>query len=377
MRRLLLLIGLIALALLLYFCTRDHAPKIEADIAERTLANLSAEGIEWSNVSADGRNIILQGVAPSEADRNMATQVAQGVYGVSQVDNQMTLAGEALLGESAPTGNLSAAVATGLSTQFSFMDRKLVLSGSVPDEATKKELVDFASSNFRSAEIVDELIVSPSPMLAGWKDTALVSLSQLGEFSTGKVMIEDDRISLEGMVDSQTSGEYVRQAMDKALNGQFTASYVIDVEQFEPLVTEPVVEQAASDVAEVTAEVVADCQSRFNEILGSQTIRFNTDKAGVSQQSHQLLDSLANIASSCPDTHIEIAGYTDSKGSESYNQKLSQKRAEAVLEYLIGQNVRADRLIAIGYGEEQPVADNSTEAGRAQNRRIEFTVKGN
>ncbi|MEE9492686.1 MAG: OmpA family protein [Gammaproteobacteria bacterium] len=102
---------------------------------------------------------------------------------------------------------------------------------------------------------------------------------------------------------------------------------------------------------------------------------FTTDKASIRTQSHRLLDELAIVATSCSSSHIEIEGYTDSRGQDSYNQKLSQRRAGAVLKYLVDAGVPTDRMLAIGYGEEKPVANNETEAGRARNRQIEFKVK--
>ncbi|NOZ89921.1 MAG: OmpA family protein, partial [Epsilonproteobacteria bacterium] len=78
----------------------------------------------------------------------------------------------------------------------------------------------------------------------------------------------------------------------------------------------------------------------------------------------------------CPNTIITIAGHTDSDGNEAYNQRLSENRANAVKQYLINHGVNASRLEAIGYGETQPIADNSTKEGKEKNRRIEFNIKG-
>jgi OOP family OmpA-OmpF porin len=72
---------------------------------------------------------------------------------------------------------------------------------------------------------------------------------------------------------------------------------------------------------------------------------------------------------------LEVAGHTDQRASAEYNEKLSRRRADAVRDYLIGKGVSADRLSAAGYGETKPVADNNTEAGRQQNRRVEFAAK--
>jgi hypothetical protein len=72
-----------------------------------------------------------------------------------------------------------------------------------------------------------------------------------------------------------------------------------------------------------------------------------------------------------------VEGYTDNIGSDEYNQKLSQQRADAVRDFLVVQGVQAGNITSTGYGKSQPVADNSTNAGRAQNRRVQLVVSGN
>ncbi len=75
-----------------------------------------------------------------------------------------------------------------------------------------------------------------------------------------------------------------------------------------------------------------------------------------------------------PGLAVEIAGHTDSTGSAEHNQDLSQKRAEAVVEYLFSKGIETDRLISTGYGDRKPVGSNDTEEGRAINRRTELTI---
>lgn len=106
-----------------------------------------------------------------------------------------------------------------------------------------------------------------------------------------------------------------------------------------------------------------------------EKVRFAFNRAVIQEQSYELLDEVAEVIRRNPDAgRVAVRGHTDSKGSERYNQDLSQRRAEAVREYLIEKGVDADRLMAEGYGESQPVADNATEAGRARNRRVEFLL---
>ncbi len=86
----------------------------------------------------------------------------------------------------------------------------------------------------------------------------------------------------------------------------------------------------------------------------------------------RVLDRVARSLLGSPDLQVRVSGHTDSTGSRALNMRLSQERAEAVRRYLIGQGVAADRLVAVGYGPDRPVADNGTAAGRAMNRRVEL-----
>jgi len=101
-------------------------------------------------------------------------------------------------------------------------------------------------------------------------------------------------------------------------------------------------------------------------------VNFDFDKATLRQDDIGTLDDDVATLKSWGDVDIEVAGHTDSMGSDAYNMNLSQQRAEAVRNFLISKGVAADRLTAKGYGESQPVADNATEEGRFKNRRVEL-----
>jgi OmpA-OmpF porin, OOP family len=101
---------------------------------------------------------------------------------------------------------------------------------------------------------------------------------------------------------------------------------------------------------------------------------FSTGSATLQPQSIEQLHNIAAILKAYPQTHLTIGGYTDNTGDAAANLKLSQDRADNVTAELIRLGVSSDRLTAKGYGDEHPVADNSTEAGRAQNRRISMLV---
>lgn len=105
-------------------------------------------------------------------------------------------------------------------------------------------------------------------------------------------------------------------------------------------------------------------------------VKFDFDKAAVKQESYGDIKNLADFMNQYPQTSTTVEGHTDSVGTDAYNQKLSERRANAVRDVLVNQyGVGADRVNSVGYGESRPVADNATEEGRAINRRVEAEVE--
>jgi OOP family OmpA-OmpF porin len=103
-------------------------------------------------------------------------------------------------------------------------------------------------------------------------------------------------------------------------------------------------------------------------------VTFELNSARLTANATQILRRVADALRGEPNLRAEIAGHTDSSGEDAYNLRLSQERAESVLQFLTSQGIERNRLVARGYGETQPVADNVTPAGRERNRRVEFNV---
>jgi outer membrane protein OmpA-like peptidoglycan-associated protein len=104
-------------------------------------------------------------------------------------------------------------------------------------------------------------------------------------------------------------------------------------------------------------------------------IDFKYNSSTIKSQSYPLLKQYAKaLKTGLRDAKIEIGGHTDSKGSWGYNKSLSKRRANAVKRFLISQRVSSQQLKVIGYGEDKPIATNSTDSGRAKNRRVEFKL---
>ncbi len=103
-------------------------------------------------------------------------------------------------------------------------------------------------------------------------------------------------------------------------------------------------------------------------------ITFQVDRYDIQPQFQSTLDQVAQTLSSYNQTYIDVLGHTDSTGSDAYNQALSQRRAQAVSDYLAAHGVDRARIGIRGYGESQPIASNDTDIGRAENRRVEIKV---
>jgi len=103
-------------------------------------------------------------------------------------------------------------------------------------------------------------------------------------------------------------------------------------------------------------------------------VTFATGSKTLKADFNEVLNSVVLVLNEFNQTLIEVAGHTDSVGSESSNQRLSNSRAQSVGDYLISQKIKADRVLTIGYGENRPIADNKTGTGRQQNRRVELTL---
>jgi outer membrane protein OmpA-like peptidoglycan-associated protein len=103
-------------------------------------------------------------------------------------------------------------------------------------------------------------------------------------------------------------------------------------------------------------------------------ITFAVNSADISAAFYPVLDSVALVLKEFDKTMVEVAGHTDSDGSDAYNQQLSERRAGSVVAYLTSRQVRSDRFLTVGAGESRPIAGNATAEGKQQNRRVEITI---
>ena len=232
----------------------------------------------------------------------------------------------------------------------------LTLTGNVPDNNVRTAIVAASNRKFFSEKVVDNLKTSLGAP-SGFANAVVPALGALSRLSTGTLVVSDREVKLSG------------DALYDAAPGQLRAGLTKDLPQGFQLKADVSVKPAA---APVDATV---CQQLFTEVLGKGTIRFESGRSSLDPDSAGLLDHLVETALRCPTTRIDVAGHTDADGDVGANQALSEKRAQAVVDYLVKAGLPAGRFAAIGYGSAQPVADNDTDEGKARNRRIEFIVK--
>ena len=114
--------------------------------------------------------------------------------------------------------------------------------------------------------------------------------------------------------------------------------------------------------------------SEVVQALNMQIINFATSSNAIPDANKEVLNLAAEKLASLPDAHLKITGHTDSQGNHAFNQKLSERRAAAVRDYLVSKGIASERIEIFGASSDEPVASNATEQGRFQNRRIEFTL---
>jgi OOP family OmpA-OmpF porin len=232
----------------------------------------------------------------------------------------------------------------------------LTLTGYVPDNNVHAAIAAAASRKFFSEKVVDNLkasIGAPS----GFVSAVVPALGALSRLSTGTLVVSDREIKISG------------DALYDAAVPQIRASLARDFPQGWQVKADVSVKPAAAPVDSTV------CQQLFSELLGKGKIRFEPGRATIDQDSAGLLDRLIETALRCPTADIEIAGHTDADGEDAFNQALSEKRAQAVADYLVKAGLPANRFTATGYGSSQPIASNDTDEGKAQNRRIDFLVR--
>jgi len=233
------------------------------------------------------------------------------------------------------------------------------LRGRVPDQITNTVVENFANAKFGQRNITMGTRVAEG-LPNGWSVRVLAGLEALSELSNGAVNVEPNTLQVRGNTGNlDASAAIARLLIDKL--GQ-AADFEIDVTYVEAL--DPIA--GIPTPQECIAQITAATEGR--------KITFDPGSADLTAATQPVLDDIAEILKKCGDLPIRVSGFTDSQGREVMNQQLSQNRADAVLTALRARRVPVSTFKSIGFGEDTPIADNDTEAGREANRRIEFSL---
>ena len=232
----------------------------------------------------------------------------------------------------------------------------VTLTGYVPDNNVHAAITAAAGRKFFNEKVVDNLKASVGAP-ASFVNAVVPALGALSRLSTGTLVVSDREIKLSGDAFYDAAAAQIRGNLAKDFPRNWKVNADISVKPA---------------AAPVDATV---CQQLFSGLLAKEKIRFESGRATIDPDSAGLLDRLVETALRCPNANIEIAGHTDGDGEGAFNQSLSEKRAQAVTDYLVKAGLPANRFTAMGYGSTQPVAGNDTDEGKAQNRRIDFLVR--
>ena len=232
---------------------------------------------------------------------------------------------------------------------------EVVVAGYAPSESDKADIIETARRVFGSAAVTDQVSYG-SGAPPGFVTAAEAAMDAAARLAGGRAEMTDTRIRVSGEVFFQRAMEEVREAVTAAVPEGYTLDLTIMTRQ---------VGQPLDPVA---------CRDRLQADLRTGRIEFEGAKSALLPTSLGLLDRVAGTLLRCGTVGIEVAAHADSDGSAARNLELTQARAETVVDYLVDAGVRREQLTAMGYGEDNPIADNATEEGKRANRRIEFAV---
>lgn len=358
---------LILLGLIQMFWPGGEWRKIEGDVSSTVTSNLKENGIEWATVDTKnrGRDVLLSGSAPSEEAKSKAIRVAETLAQdkrgnpVARVVEWEGNVAKSVVVE--PVVELKPEIVEPVvelepgNLSFNAVEGKIILNGNVANESQKQDLFDAAVQTYGVDNVIDRLSVEDN-ILPINNIGSLVSGFGLSD-GTLRVSVEKG-LKITGEVESEDRKQSIGQGLQATLGAGYSINNLLSI-------AEPVVVEDTSAI----------CQAKVESLMSESKIFFATSKADIKPESYALLDNIANILAECKESSVQVSGHTDSSGSQAINQPLSLNRAKAVIDYLIAKGVDENRLTSAGFGADNPIADNTTNEGRAANRRIEFTVK--
>ena len=242
-----------------------------------------------------------------------------------------------------------------------------LLAGSVPVNAALDGYLPFTETVVIVAGEDHAFDIAMTPVPDNGILTGTVTDGETDEVIAGAtVMVEDLPEGIEGTATTNANGVYSIEIPEGNWTVKVMAEGYLNVVKVKVMVPE----QTTLFDVEMRPELVE------GQVLSFNNIYFESGSSQIKAESFGILDTVAQTLIANQGVNVRIAGHTDSDGSASYNQGLSERRANAVRDYLVNKGVPSGALSTIGYGEEQPSVPNTSAANKAQNRRIEFIILG-
>lgn len=233
------------------------------------------------------------------------------------------------------------------------------LRGRLSDERQREATENVARARFGHNSVYGATRIDES-LPAGWPVRVMAALEALDELEHGSVVVTPELVRLAGVTGNPQASDVISRILTARLGEGARIDLSVRYEKrLDPVLNLP---------------TGAECVQDLNRVQASTKISFEPGSAVIAEEASDILDKLAAIMKDCSDFRMELAGHTDSQGSEEFNQNLSQERADSVVAALMDRRVLVGNIVAKGYGEAQPIEDNDTEDGREANRRIEFVL---
>ncbi|WP_170426933.1 OmpA family protein [Ruegeria arenilitoris] len=233
------------------------------------------------------------------------------------------------------------------------------MRGRLGDETLRDMVDSYARAAFGYEQVHTATRIAPD-LPADWPIRVLSGLEALSQLHNGALTVTPDDVVLSGVSHDPKTRAYVAGLLSEKLGD--AQEFTLSITYQEP----PEPEDKLPD-----PEV---CEERIVEVQAGSKIAFEPGSATVASDSRDTVNQIAEILRECGPIRLEIQGHTDSQGREEMNQQLSQARAQSILNELRARRVPTASYTAMGYGETQPIADNDTEEGREENRRIVFSL---
>jgi len=350
--------GLAVLALLTVWTVILRRAPIEDELASRAGLALDQIGIIAADLQFEGRDASLTVEAPLADSAALAVRALEGVRTVKVA----TIAPPTTTTSTTTTAPTTTTTSTTTTTEaiqdasFTLVSGPdgMTLSGRLaPDDTIR--LVEAAAATFGALQVTDAIVSDPGTTRPDWVDPLADALPSLGLVAEPGLAVSGSTLTLAGDIASEERRAAVLTA-------------------FESLGLE--IGDGLSIAAPPDQGTAAALEAALNAALDDASILFETGSSELSPGGSTQLDEIASLLIAVPGARVEVGGHTDSEGPAAGNLLLSQARADAVAAYLLDTDVDPVQITSVGYGEDQPIADNTTPEGRAANRRIAFTVEG-